>query len=294
MNIPWRALRSLSFLAIVVAAGAAGAAPPEVRPIPATTAHATPAAGGGPRAGGAAGAVTTQATANALPPSPPGPPVLGWPHQVLYGSNDRCARNPFPLEVIVWEDPNFTGRCAVLQPGFYPRDIQMMVRNDAISSIKVGQLVRARVFKDTEYAGGFTIFGASSSTGKVPSDWNDVISSIRVEPAARHPNCDDLIEGEIGLYSDDNFGGDCVVLRGDGTDSYATAAQMGIANDSVSSMWNNTAKELIGYGDSSFSSQFGINVPPHTKVAELSKGGTQYLIVSYRGIDDNMSSLIMR
>jgi hypothetical protein len=281
----------LSFLTIVV--GGSATAAPEVRPIPATTATATSAAAPAPKAG-AVGGLTTQPGSMALPPGTPTTPVPGWPHQVLYGNNDRCARNPFPLEVIVFEDPNFTGRCAILLPGFYPRDFQLMVRNDSISSIKVGQLVRARVFKDSEYNGPFTFFYASSSTPRLTSDWNDAISSIRVEPASRHPECDDVAEGEIGLYRDENFSGDCVVLRGDGTDSYATAAQMGIANDSISSIWNNSGKALVGFGDVGFSSQFGVDVPPHTRLAELTKDGRKYWILGTTGINDNISSVLMR
>lgn len=274
MNMQGWVLRSLSFLTIVVGAGAAGAAPPGAK-------------------AGAAGVVNTQPGTMAPPPVTPGPRVLGWPHQVLFGNNNGCARSPFPLEVIVYEDPSFTGKCAILQPGFYPRDWQLMVKNDSISSIKVGQLVRARAFKNAEFGGSFTIYGASSTVPRLTSDWNDAISSMRVELASRHVNCDDVGEGEIGLYESENFGGDCVVLPGDGSDSFATAAQMGIENDSISSIWNNSSKELVGYGGVSFSTQFGILVPPHTKVAELSKD-RKFLFTGTEGINDNISSVIMK
>jgi hypothetical protein len=288
-----RVLEALAALTLVVAAGAADAAPPEGRPaLPAAGTPAAPAPGIVARGGVAGGA----SGISVLPgdPGTPGPPPLGWPHRILFGNSSGCNRNPFPLEVIVYEDPNFTGRCAVLQPGFYPNDNQLMVRNDSITSIKVGQLVRARVFKDSEYGGGFTDFGPSSSTGRVVSDWNDDISSLRVEPAARHPNCDDVVEGEIAFFADPNFGGDCVVLPGDGSTSYATAAQLGIANDSISAIWNNTRNELVGFDNVSFLGLHGVDVPAHTKVAELNKDGRQYLILTTSGMNDAISSAIMR
>ena len=292
-----RIFEAMAALTVVVATGVADAAPPEGRPaLPTAGASAPPAPATTARGvTGAAGGISVLPGGTIAPePGTPVPPPLGWPHRVLFGSNAGCNRNPFPLEVIVYEDPNFTGRCAVLQPGFYPNENQLMVRNDSITSIKVGQLVRARAFRNGEYGGGFTDFGPSSSTGRVVSDWNDTISSLRVEPAARHPNCDDVVEGEIAFYGDPNFGGDCVVLPGDGSTSYATAAQLGIANDSISSIWNNTRNALVAFDNISFLGIHGIDVPAHTKVAELSKDGRQYLILTTSGMNDAISSAIMR
>lgn len=289
-----RVLTGLSVLAVVVASSAA-LAQRDVRPrvptgtiAPASTGVIVVPNGAG---AGALGGAAPPATANAPGATSTAPPVPGWPHDIRFGKTEGCARNPFPLEVIVYEDPNFTGKCSILMPGFYPRDFQLLVRNDSISAIKVGQLVRARAFKNGEYGGAFTTYGASSTIPKLTSDWNDSISSMRVEMANRSQSCDDVRDGEVGLYESENFSGDCVVLPADG--SYATGAQMGIENDSISSIWNNSSKELIAYNSASFNSMHGIRVPPRTKIAELGKDGGNWLFGT-EGINDNISSFVMR
>lgn len=214
-------------------------------------------------------------------PSPP-PEVKGWPHSILTGSSTTCARNPLPHEVLVYRDRNFAGSCAVLVPGFYPYAANFLVGNDAVSAIKVGSDVRARVFKDPVFAGDWNAYAPGTMAAEL-GGYNDKISSIRVEPAKRSQLCDDLREGEIALFENSHARGDCVVLPGD--DSYANAESMGIENDSISSMRNNSARRLIAFWHPSFS-QGGIELPPHSKVDTLSTGG--FLT---EGINDNISSI---
>ncbi|MBZ5710652.1 hypothetical protein [Nannocystis pusilla] len=214
----------------------------------------------------------------------PTPEVKGWPHSILSGSSTNCARNPLPHEVLVYRDKNFAGSCAVLVPGFYPYAGNFLVGNDAISSVKVGSEVRARVFKDPVFAGDWNAYAPGTAAAEL-GGFNDRISSIRVEPAKRSQLCDDLREGEIALFENPRGQGDCVVLPSD--ESYANAESMGIENDSISSMRNNSARRLTAYWHPSFS-QGGIELPPHTLVDSLPGDG--FLT---EGLNDNISSIKM-
>lgn len=215
---------------------------------------------------------------------PPPPPQKGWPNLIQTGSDVNCQREPGPREVIVYRDGNFAGNCAVLAPGFYPFAANFLVGNDAISSVKVGSAVRARVFKDPVYAGEWNIYVPGTRTAGI-GGFNDKISSMRVEPADRSANCDDLRDGEIALYENSSFRGDCVVLPGEG--SYANAETMGIENDSISSIRNSSGKRMDTFWDPSFS-RGSQQLPPHSEIKQLSQGGFMT-----NGIDDDISSIQM-
>jgi hypothetical protein len=91
---------------------------------------------------------------------------------------------------------------------------------------------------------------------------NDTASSYRVIPADRSWNCDDLVDGEFALFKDvpgDNtqvqctWGPngkqqDCVVLD-TGIIYYNTPADMGIGNDSISYVANNSAYPIRLFHD---------------------------------------------
>lgn len=217
-------------------------------------------------------------------PQPPPPEAKGWPHSIITGSSANCARNPGPTEVIVFRDGNFTGSCAVLTPGFYPFAANFLVGNDAITGIKVGSAVRARIYKDPVYAGAWTTYAPGTQTAGIGS-FNDQISSMRVEPANRSQNCDDLRDGEIALFENPYLRGDCVVLPGEG--SFANAESMGIENDSISSLRNNSARKMLVFWHPSFN-QGAIELAPYSKKDTLPQGGW-----FTDGIDDDISSLQM-
>lgn len=226
-------------------------------------------------------------------PAPPGPPPPapppaesdGWPHTIESGYTVNCASEPGPGEVIVYRDRGFKGRCALLRPGFYPRHDNFLVGQDAISSLKVGSAVRLRAFEDTAYGGTFEIFAPGTRSAGI-GELHDEISSLRVEPADRSANCDDLREGEVGLYHHPDFRGDCVVLPGKG--SFVNADALGIRNDSVSSIRNNSRRTLYGYDHTEFDFLM-LQLPPHSSDRKL-VGDSGWLTV---GFDDQMSSLQM-
>jgi hypothetical protein len=226
---------------------------------------------------------TTPPPVYTFEPTNPPPPPPGWPHTILTATSVDCAKNPAANEVIVATDENFGGACAALTPGFYPHSANLVVGNDAITSMKVGSAVRARVFTGYAYGAYWTIIPANTVSAWISP--NNSISSMRVEPADRSALCDDLREGEIALFEDSHFTGDCVVLPGDG--SYASATAMGIENDSISSIRNNSSRRLVAFWHPGFDTA-GFEVQPHSSASSLPSGSW-----NTNGINDDISSIHM-
>jgi hypothetical protein len=165
---------------------------------------------------------------------------------IVRTSTTDCPSDPNarPADYTVWvyEHAPYFGRCKVLLPGFYPHSTNFGIPNDSMSSIKIGAGVRARLFEHAEYGGAFMpITSDVSYLGNIFS-WNDVVSSMRVELADRSQYCTDVKEGEMALFVDANYSSwnDCVVLplktwSGSGR-TYNNPAEMGIRNDSISSV----------------------------------------------------------
>jgi hypothetical protein len=132
--------------------------------------------------------------------------------------------------------------------------------------------------------------GACYDSGLEKQDlgaWNARISSMRVEPANRSYTCDDLRENEIALFENSYFSGDCVVLSA--AESYSSPETMGIENDSISSIVNNSALTLRAYFDYNFSNDsMGLDVAPHRSFGVL-PGDSWFT----NGIDDSTSSIRM-
>jgi hypothetical protein len=212
------------------------------------------------------------------------PAPLGWPHAILTANSGDCSREPGPNEVLVTRDGNFKGTCAVLTPGFYPFPSNLLVGNDSISSIKVGAAVRARAFTDQVSGGAWSVYMPGTRSAGL-GDFNDKISSMRIEPADRSQTCDDLREGEIALFQHEFLAGDCVVLPGN--ESYANPETMGIGNDRISSVRNNSARRMITYWHQNFgvASEF---IEAHTVFNAFSRGGA-----TTDGNDDDISSVQM-
>lgn len=199
-----------------------------------------------------------------LQPSAP-PAAIGWPHNQLASvSSTHCGSTPAPDEVLIG---NWKGECLSLAPGFYPNTAAVS-HGFLVTSIRVGSAVRARAYRWEEYdqrlGRGFAVYAPGTSLAL--NGEQQSILSMHVEPNDRSLTCDDVRPGEIALYEGWNSTGDCVVL--DAASSYPTAVSMGIANDSISSVSNQTDKRAILYGDMSFVKQVVI-VPAHTRNGRL-------------------------
>jgi hypothetical protein len=213
--------------------------------------------------------------------------VKGWPHDIRSATATTCNRAPNADEVILYKDPTFGGACAAVTPGFYPYGTNLGIGNDAVRSIKVGSGVRARAFYDAGYAGQWTQYTPGMSLGTLGPTWDHQISSMRIEPGNRSAICDDLQEGEVALFEGWNGAGDCVVLPGEG--NYPSADVMGIANDSVSGINNNSSNRMLLFWDQDFQRSAGPTIEPHTFMRWLpaAHGNTAT-------IDNNMSSMMMQ
>lgn len=182
-------------------------------------------------------------TASALAPSPAlaqSPTDPGLIGQAAVGICNKDT-TPGPYDVLIYSDWLYKGTCARLRPGLYPDSAHFGLPNDSISAIKIGSAVRARLFWDYAFGGGYTIVNADNS-GLGSIGWNDTTSSLRVELRARAENCWDVGSGEVALWRDANWQGDCIVLRADRF--YDRSIDLGIANDTVSSLWNSSSKAV--------------------------------------------------
>jgi len=149
-----------------------------------------------------------------------------------------CGTGPASNEVYIYSGSAYSGTCAALYVGFYPfpgtGTGEFGIGNDDISSIKVGSGVNARGFVNYEFSPGYNDFTGGTTDSTMPAGWDNQISSIRVTSSARSLTCNDLVLGEFALFGDVSFGADCVVLKYGS--NYNTSDDMGIANDSVSSV----------------------------------------------------------
>jgi hypothetical protein len=209
-----------------------------------------------------------------------------------------CVGSPASNEVRVYVNANSGTPCAALYVGFYPFSGNQAggfgVANDSISSVLVGSGVRLRIFSDGEFGGNYRILTSGYYPG-MPPDWNDTVSSIRVENAARSATCNDLQPGEYSLFRDPGFAGDCVVLRwGVG---YNTAHEMGIANDSVSGILggptppNSCQPGLTAH----WNVQLFVNSPPVGQSFEFGPGAnvSALSIYNFDNVTSSLSSAVV-
>jgi hypothetical protein len=126
----------------------------------------------------------------------------------------------------------------------------------------------------TIYAPGTTLSGLGA--------FDDKITSMRIEPGNRKDTCDGLEEGEFALFENYGFTGDCVVLPAN--ESFANASLMGIENDSISAIRNNSARKVNAHRDAGFGGGLW-SVPPHSSV-NLPRDTT--LLIK---MDDSISSV---
>ncbi|MEO7112100.1 MAG: hypothetical protein ABI183_16775 [Polyangiaceae bacterium] len=194
------------------------------------------------------------------------PPVLGWPHAILASASTKC-RPPAPTEVILTLK---SGQCASLTPGFYVNNTTTG-QTYATTAIQVGSAVRARAFTAEHFSQGSDSFVIYAPNASLPLEGSGAqsIRSMRVEPANRSQICNDVRDGEIALFEGWDGGGDCVVLP---ADSYPNSDAMGIANDSISGVNNQTSLKAVLFWNDNFNKQ-GAVVSPHQNLPRLPHGG---------------------
>lgn len=178
--------------------------------------------------------------------------IAGFLFGSLTANADPCPPGaPAPQDVYLYTGQNGGGVCNRLTKGPFATDGKPSagdfgIPNDSLRSINVGSAVRLRVFADDVYRGSRTDLNYTGNVPvNMPAGFDRNVSSLRLQFSSRSATCDDLRAGEFALFSDPNNRGDCVVLEYfDDLDpnyrpqprSYASARQLGIANDSVSSV----------------------------------------------------------
>lgn len=149
--------------------------------------------------------------------------------------------------ITVYYDGDYRGASHRLYEGEYRAD-ELGVGNDKISSIRVPRGVKAIVYSDNDFRGkSKTIDGNEAS---LSSDWNDKISSIRVERSYNNNNHSSNHHSSnsrdmVTLYVDSNYRGNNQQF-GDG--SY-NASDIGLPNDAISSIRVPSGMSVTVYTD---------------------------------------------
>lgn len=163
----------------------------------------------------------------------------------------NAACTPNADEVAVYQHSNYRGICSVLRVGDYNNSAQLRMKNDSISSIRLGenaQLKACRHARTNIVTGGVRWFDDPQSCQTFSQDianlkdtrlGNDSVSSASV--SQRPPDNDTLslggscrpgIDG-IAVYQLKDFGGNCRILT---VGSYSNSSQLNFRNDSISSI----------------------------------------------------------
>ena len=139
--------------------------------------------------------------------------------------------NPNADQIALFVDPNYGGQCVVKNIGEYPNPSSIELPNDSISSIKVGDNVRAELCRDDNYVGGCETFTGDDPDLGNDSIGNDQVSSAKVEQ--RSSPCNSNTD-QIALYADTNYGGDCITLD---NGNYPNPSHLGsLGNDDAESV----------------------------------------------------------
>ena len=121
---------------------------------------------------------------------------FGWQNaiqSIQVWDHDECQTecNPNADQIALFVNGGFGGQCVVKGIGEYPNPGAIGLPNDAISSIKVGGNVKARLCRDDNFSGACEEFTGDDSDLGNNSIGNDQVSSAKVErrtslPSAPH------------------------------------------------------------------------------------------------------------
>ncbi len=150
--------------------------------------------------------------------------------------------------VIFYQHAKYGGVCSVLGIGTYMNSAQMRMKNDTVSSIRVGRNVEVMVCKNaSNVAKGSGWFENPNNCQRLRSSMiklsgsrigNDSISSAKIvvkRPILRAPGrCYPGDNGRgIAVYQHPNLGGKCKIL---GFGDYLNSKAMNFKNDTISSI----------------------------------------------------------
>ena len=156
---------------------------------------------------------------------------------------------PGPGQVAFFEDIGFGAKCVVKGIGNYPTSSHLGIANDSISSIKLGSGAQVLVCSDAWYEGQCELFTATAARLSDHPIGNDSISSAKVQPRGASITCEPQAD-QVAFFHDDNFSGPCEVrVAGE----YRHSEEIGLSNDSISSVKVGSGMEVLLCKDANFS-----------------------------------------
>jgi hypothetical protein len=157
--------------------------------------------------------------------------------------------SPTADQVAYFEHSNFQGKCRIRGAGSLPKAADMGLPNDSISSIKVGTNVQALVCEDTFFEGQCELLKGNDSNLGNNKIGHDRISSGKVQPRGQSVSCVPR-QTEVAFFRHSNFEGVSCEVRAIG--NYRTSSDIGLRNDSISSIRVGSEVQAILCRDTSF------------------------------------------
>lgn len=150
-----------------------------------------------------------------------------------------------------FEHSKYKGACVIRQLGRFSNSRGIGIGNDKISSIKVGPRTQVRLCRDNNFKGGCkTYTNNMASLGGM----NDKTSSATIEKIVPTKNSSVNCKpnaNQIAVYEHVRYKGACALL---GVGNYKSSSEIGVANDTISSVLVGTNVAVVGYNHTEFRS----------------------------------------
>ena len=181
--------------------------------------------------------------------------VLAQDEPVPAAPDAACV--PGLKEVVVFQNANYTGKCAKMKIGRYANPAAMKIANDTISSIKVGASVRAVAFENIDFGGdvsGFPADNPNLATDPDPTPIGDnKISSMKVELKPK-TGCNPR-PNEIAVFEHESYGGQCIIHN---VGNYRGAVEIGLPDNFISSVKVGNLLRVVFYRNENFEGITGV------------------------------------
>jgi hypothetical protein len=168
--------------------------------------------------------------------------------QVAFAANCDTLK---PGQAAFFEHSKYRGACVVRNIGRYSNSQGIGIGNDKISSIKVGPSTQLKLCKDNNFKGGCSTWTKSTAS---LGWWNDKTSSAIIEKIL--PKKDTSVQcrpndNQVAVFEHVDYKGACSVL---GVGNYNNSSQIGVANDTISSVLVGRNVAIVGYKNTNFRS----------------------------------------
>lgn len=166
----------------------------------------------------------------------------------LFPAEALAQCEPGPHEVAFFQHANFEGKCKVLGLKDYKNSSDLGIKNDSISSVKVGAEVQAFVCKDSFYRGECEVLNKNHKTLRNNVVKGDTISSAKIQLRNGSASCTPG-RNQVAFYQHTNYKGACQVR---GLGRYENSLKIGLKNDTISSVKLGTNSQAVLCRDSNF------------------------------------------